>query len=294
MSILIQKGTKVLVQGITGRDGSFHAKTMVADGTLVVGGVTPGKGGSTVEGMPVWNSIREAQDSVGTIDATVIFVPAAFADKAMDEAAKSGIKLVICITEGVPIRDMLYQWHQMREQGIVLIGPNCPGLITPGGCKIGIMPAKIHKPGSVGIISRSGTLTYEVVHALTRAGYGQSTAVGIGGDPVVGTGYIDLLDRFNKDDATHGVVLIGEIGGEEEELAADWIGKHMNKPVVSFISGRSAPKGKRMGHAGAIISGKHGGPEAKLAAFKAVDVPVADTPSQIPHLLRNHPRGFRP
>ncbi|KGE70905.1 succinate--CoA ligase subunit alpha [Spirochaeta lutea] len=285
MSILINETTRVLVQGITGRDGSFHTKTMLADGTKVVAGVTPGKGGQEMEGVPVYNSVADALD-VHQIDASVIFVPAKFAVGAIREAADAGVPLVICITEGVPVNEMLGVYHYVKAKGVRLIGPNCPGLISPGQCKIGIMPARIHVPGSIGVISRSGTLTYEVVHALSGAGMGQSTCVGIGGDPVVGSGFIDLLDEFNRDPDTAGVVMIGEIGGEDEEAAAAWITKHMNKPVVGFISGRTAPPGKRMGHAGAIISGGKGTPEAKVAALEQAGVPVARTPSEIPGLLK--------
>lgn len=285
MSILIDKNTNVIVQGITGRDGSFHAKSMKEYGTNVVGGVTPGKGGHSVEGIPVFNSMKEAVEKTGG-NTSVIYVPAKFATSAVREAVDSGIKLVVCITEGVPVIEMLENYYYVKAQGARLIGPNCPGLISPGKCKVGIMPARIHTPGNIGVISRSGTLTYEVVYNLTKHGMGQSTCIGIGGDAIAGTGYIDLLDMFEKDAETKAIALIGEIGGEEEERAAEFIKKNVKKPVVSFISGRSAPPGKRMGHAGAIISGGKGTAEVKIKAFKDAGVPVADKPDEIPGLLR--------
>ena len=284
MSILIDENTRVIVQGVTGRDGSFHARRMRDDGTQIVGGVTPGKGGSDVDGIPVFNTVAEAKEATGA-NASVIFVPARFATDAIKEASDAGMPLIACITEGVPVLDMVEIYHTVHSRGQVLIGPNCPGLISPGKCKIGIMPASIHQPGGVGVISRSGTLTYEVVHALTGAGMGQSTGIGIGGDPIIGTGYLDLLERFEADPETEAVVIIGEIGGDSEERAAEFIAANMDTPVVAFISGRSAPKGKRMGHAGAIISGGQGTAEAKVAAFEAAGVPVADTPSAIPGLV---------
>lgn len=285
MSILINQHTRVMVQGITGRDGSFHARSMVADGTRIVGGVTPGKGGQALDGIPVFNSVADCRQATGA-NCTVIFVPAKFAIAAVREAADAGVELIVCITEGVPVLDMIACYPYVRERGVRLIGPNCPGLISPGQCKVGIMPARIHLPGHIGVISRSGTLTYEVVYSLTSAGLGQSTCIGIGGDPIVGSGFIDMLEAFGKDPDTHGVVLIGEIGGEEEEAAADYIRQHMRIPVVAFISGRTAPPGKRMGHAGAIISGGKGTPEAKIEAFQRVGVDVADRPDEIPGLLR--------
>ena len=285
MSILINETTNVIVQGITGRDGSFHARTMIADGTKVVAGVTPGKGGQKMDDVPVYNSVQDAM-AAHKVDVSVIFVPAPFAAAAIKEAADAGVPLIVCITEGVPVNDVLVMYHYVKSKGLRMIGPNCPGLISPGKCKIGIMPAKIHKQGNIGVISRSGTLTYEVVHALTTNGMGQSTCVGIGGDPIVGSGFIDLLDLFNQDPDTAGVVMIGEIGGEDEEAAAAWIQKNMKKPVVGFISGRTAPPGKRMGHAGAIISGGKGTPEAKVKALEEAGVPVANTPSEIPGLLQ--------
>lgn len=285
MSILINETTKVMVQGITGRDGSFHARTMAEDGTRVVGGVTPGKGGQSMEGIPVFDRVSDCRSQTGA-DASVIFVPARYAAAAIREAVEAGISLVACITEGVPIKDMREIYHMVRGSGTTLIGPNCPGLISPGKCKIGIMPYRIHKPGRIGVISRSGTLTYEVVNSLTLGGLGQSTCVGIGGDPVIGTGFIDLLERFEEDPDTDGAVIIGEIGGQDEERAADYIKSRMTKPVAAFISGRAAPKGKRMGHAGAIISGNTGTAEAKVAALTKAGVPVADKPDQIPGLLK--------
>jgi succinyl-CoA synthetase alpha subunit len=285
MSILINENTRVLVQGITGRDGSFHTRQMVKDGTNIVAGVTPGKTGQKLDEIPVYGTVREAV-AAHTIDATVIFVPARFAAAAVQEAAEENIPLIIAISEGVPVLEMLSAYHMVRDRGLRMVGPNCPGLISPGKCKIGIMPYHIHKPGSIGVISRSGTLTYEVVYNLTNAGMGQSTCIGIGGDPVIGTSFIDALQLFQDDPDTTGVVVIGEIGGEDEEAAAAFVKESMTKPVVSFISGRTAPPGKRMGHAGAIISGGKGTPEAKVAALEAAGVPVAQTPDQIPALLR--------
>lgn len=285
MSILINENTRVLVQGITGRDGSFHTRQMVKDGTNIVAGVTPGKTGQKLDEIPVYGTVKEAV-AEHTIDATVIFVPARFAAAAVQEAAEENIPLIITITEGVPVLEMLSAYQMVKERGLRMIGPNCPGLISPGKCKIGIMPYHIHKPGSIGVISRSGTLTYEVVYNLTNAGMGQSTCIGIGGDPVIGTSFIDALQLFQDDPDTTGVVVIGEIGGEDEEAAAAFVQSSMTKPVVSFISGRTAPPGKRMGHAGAIISGGKGTPEAKVAALEAAGVPVAQTPDQIPALLR--------
>ena len=284
MSILIGKDTKVIVQGITGRDGSFHALSMREYGTRVVGGVTPGKGGQSVEGIPEFDTVQAAVEKTGA-DCTVIFVPARFATVALREAADARIPLVICITEGVPVLEMIGNVHFLEERGCRLIGPNCPGLITPGGAKAGIMPGRIHLPGNIGVISRSGTLTYEVVWALTRAGMGQSTCVGVGGDPIIGTTFVELLELFEADPGTAGVVLIGEIGGEDEENAARFIRASMKKPVVSFISGRTAPPEKRMGHAGAIVSGGHGTAAAKVEAFRGAGVPVADRPDEIPGLL---------
>lgn len=285
MSILINEETNVLVQGITGRDGSFHARQMVKDGTKIVAGVTPGKGGQKLDEVPVYNSVQDAQKE-HRIDATVIFVPPKFAAAAVREAADAKVPLIITITEGVPVLEMLEAYHYVKQQGLRMVGPNCPGLISPGKSKIGIMPYHIHLPGHIGVISRSGTLTYEVVYNLTKHQMGQSTCIGIGGDPVIGTGFIDALEMFEADPDTHGVVVIGEIGGSDEEKAAEFIRTRMTKPVVGFISGRTAPPGKRMGHAGAIISGGSGTPEAKVKAFEAAGVPVADKPDEIPDLLK--------
>jgi succinyl-CoA synthetase alpha subunit len=284
MGILIDKNTRVLVQGITGRDGSFHAASMLEYGTRVVGGVTPGKGGQEVHGLPVFNSVAAAVEATGA-ECSVIFVPARYATAALREAADAGVGLIVCITEGVPVLEMLRMYRYIRDRGGRLIGPNCPGLINPGQSKVGIMPGHIHKPGGIGVISRSGTLTYEVVYNLTLKELGQSTCIGIGGDPVIGTGYIDLLEMFEADPDTRGVVIIGEIGGEDEEQAAEYIKYSVTKPVVAFISGRTAPPGKRMGHAGAIISGGKGTAEAKVKAFREAGVPVADRPDQIPDLM---------
>ena len=284
MSILVNEGTKVIVQGITGRDGSFHAQAMQEYGTQIVGGVTPKKGGQKVGDLPVFDTVREAVKETGA-ECSVIFVPAKFAPGAVREAADAGISLVICITEGIPVLDMVDLYHEMQRKNVRLIGPNCPGIISPGACKAGIMPGHIHKPGGVGVISRSGTLTYEVVYDLTENNLGQSTCIGIGGDPVVGTGFLDLLEMFEQDEQTDTIVLIGEIGGEEEEKAAAYIQTHVRKKVVAFISGRTAPPGKRMGHAGAIISGGKGGAEAKVAALREAGVVVVDRPDQIPDAL---------
>jgi succinyl-CoA synthetase alpha subunit len=284
MSILVNKQTKVLVQGITGRDGSFHAKSMQEYGTQVVGGVTPGKGGQTVDTLPVFNTVAEARAETGA-NCSVIFVPARFAAHAVREAADAGIALVICITEGLPVLNMTDLSRELKDTPVRLIGPNCPGVISPGQCKVGIMPGHIHKPGPVGVISRSGTLTYEVVYSLTKSGMGQSTCIGVGGDPIIGTGYLDLLAMFEQDDQTESIVLIGEIGGEAEEQAAEYIKSSMSKKVVAFISGRTAPPGKRMGHAGAIISGGKGGAEAKVKALSEAGVVVVDRPDQIPEAL---------
>ena len=285
MSILIDENTSVIVQGITGRDGSFHARQMVGDGTKIVAGVTPGKGGQKLDDVPVYESVVDAQRN-HKVDATVIFVPPKFAANAIKEAADAGVPLIICITEGLPVLEMVEAYRYVKDKGLRLIGPNCPGLISPGKCKIGIMPYRIHKPGDIGVISRSGTLTYEVVYNLTTNGIGQSTCIGIGGDPIIGSSFTDLLELFEADPATAGVVVIGEIGGEDEERAADFIKKKMSKPVVGFISGRTAPPGKRMGHAGAIISGGKGTPQAKVDAFEDAGVAVADKPDEIPGLIR--------
>jgi len=284
MSILIDENTKVIVQGITGRDGSFHTKQMLDYGTLVAGGVTPGKGGQFVETKPVFNSVKEAVSVTGA-NASVIFVPAPYATSAIREAVDSSIRLIVCITEGIPVLEMLDTYYYVKEKKSILIGPNCPGLISPGRSKIGIMPGKIFKKGNIGVISRSGTLTYEVVYNLTLKGLGQSTCVGIGGDPIVGMSFIDLLSQFNADNETDGVVIIGEIGGDEEERTADWIKQNFKKKVVAFISGRTAPPDKKMGHAGAIISGDKGTAAAKIEALHSVGVPVAQRPDEIPDLM---------
>lgn len=276
MSILVDKNTRVLVQGITGRDGGFHAKGMLDYGTRVVGGVTPGKGGEQVHGLPVFNTVKEAVAETRA-NATVIYVPAKFASAAMKEAMEANVPLIIAITEGVPTLDMMDVYHEVRARGLRLIGPNCPGVITPGQCKIGIMPGYIHKPGRVGVISRSGTLTYEIVFALTNLGVGQSTCIGIGGDPIVGSGPMDLLPLFEQDPDTDAIVLVGEIGGDEEERTAAFIRKHIKKPVFSYIVGQTAPEGKRMGHAGAIVSGGAGTAASKIKAFSEAGVPVAKT-----------------
>lgn len=285
MSILVNKDSKVIVQGITGRDGSFHASKMKQYGTNVVGGTSPGKAGQEVDGIPVFNTVRDAVTSTGA-NTSIIFVPAAFAKDAMLEAADGGIKLIVCITEGVPVEDAVYAHRYIKTKGANLIGPNCPGLISPEGALVGIMPTNIFKKGGTGVISRSGTLTYEVVYNLTQAGMGQSTAVGVGGDPVVGLYFEDLLRMFQDDPETDSIALIGEIGGDAEERAAKYIKEHVTKPVAVFISGRQAPPGKQMGHAGAIISSTSGSAEGKVAAFEAVGVPVADETSQIPEMLR--------
>lgn len=286
MSILINKNSRLIVQGITGRDGGFHASKMKAYGTNVVGGTSPGKGGEQADGIPVFNTVREAVKETAA-DTSVIFVPAPFAKDAMMEAADAGIKLVVCITEGVPTLDVVEAYSYIRRKGANLIGPNCPGLISPGKSLVGIMPTMIFKEGSTGVISRSGTLTYEVVYNLTAKGMGQSTAVGVGGDPVVGLYYRELLEMFENDPETDSIALIGEIGGDAEERAAEYIRDHVTKPVAVFIAGQQAPPGKQMGHAGAIISSGSGTAAEKIAAFEAVGVPVAKEPSQIPDLLRS-------
>ncbi len=280
MSILVNKDTKVICQGITGEQGTFHTRQMVAYGTKMVGGVTPGKGGTDVDSIPVFNTVAEAIESTGA-DATVIYVPAPFAADAIMEAADANIKLVVCITEGIPILDMVKVKRFMAGKGSRLVGPNCPGVITPEECKIGIMPGHIHKAGPVGVVSRSGTLTYEAVDQLTRLGLGQSTCVGIGGDPVNGTDFIDVLDLFEKDPDTKAMVMIGEIGGSAEEEASEFIKKHVTKPVVGYIAGVAAPKGKRMGHAGAIISGGKGTADEKMKAMEAAGIMVTRSPADI-------------
>ena len=285
MSILINKDTRLIVQGITGRDGAFHATKMKEYGTNVVGGTSPGKAGQEVAGIPVFNTVKDAVKATNA-NTSVIFVPAAFAKDAMLEAADGGIKLIICITEGVPTLDVVEAYRYIRDKGANLIGPNCPGLISPDESMVGIMPTNIFKKGHTGVISRSGTLTYEVVANLTVNGFGQSTAVGVGGDPIVGLYFQDLLELFQNDPETDSIALIGEIGGDAEERAADYIKRCVTKPVVAFISGREAPKGKQMGHAGAIISSGSGTAAEKVAAFEAAGVPVARETSEIPTLLK--------
>jgi len=284
MSILVGKDTRLLVQGITGREGAFHTKQMIEYGTQVVAGVTPGKGGEWVHAVPVFDTVKEAINATGA-NTSIIYVPAAFAPDAIMEAAEAGIGLVVCITEGVPVLDMVRVRYFLEDTTARLIGPNCPGIITPGQAKVGIMPGHIHKPGSIGLVSRSGTLTYEVVQALTDRGLGQSTAVGIGGDPINGTNFIDVLRLFESDPMTEQVVLIGEIGGSEEERAAQFIATEMSKPVTTFIAGRTAPPGKRMGHAGAIIEGGEGTAQEKIAAFEAVGIKVARQPAEVAELV---------
>jgi succinyl-CoA synthetase alpha subunit len=286
MSILVDKKTRLVVQGITGRDGSFHTKEMAAYGTNVVAGVTPGKGGESLDGIPIFNTVREAVEKTKA-NASVIFVPPAFATDAMYEAIEAGIQVLVCISEGVPALDMIGVYDAVRRRGVRLIGPNCPGVISPGKAKVGIMPGAIHKKGPVGVVSRSGTLTYEVVASLMKVGLGQSTCIGIGGDPIVGSTFMDLLPLFAEDPETEGIVLLGEIGGMEEERAAAYIAKHVKKPVVAFIAGRTAPPGKRMGHAGAIIAGGKGTAEEKIAALKKAGIPVAKLPSEIGPLMRD-------
>jgi succinyl-CoA synthetase alpha subunit len=289
MSILVNADTRLLVQGVTGREGEFHSTAMLDYGTNIVAGVTPGKGGqSALDGrVPVYDTVAEAVGQTGA-NASCIFVPAAFAPDAMLEASAARIPLVICITEGHPALDMLRVYHVLRAAGTRLIGPNCPGLTTVGQAKVGIIPGDIHARGSVGLVSRSGTLTYEVVQAMTDAGMGQTTCVGIGGDPVIGTSFIDVLDLFNQDPETEAIVMIGEIGGEEEEKAAAFCAREVRKPMAAFIAGRTAPPGRRMGHAGAIISTGGGGTaESKRAALEAAGIRVADSPSHIPQLLRD-------
>ncbi len=280
MSVLVGKDTKLLVQGITGKEGMFHATGCRDYGTNVVGGVTPGKGGQVAEGFKVFNTVAEAK-SESDANATMIFVPPPFAADAILEAADAGIELIVCITEGIPIHDMVKVWRSIKDNRCRLIGPNCPGIITPGEAKIGIMPGPIHMPGNVGLVSRSGTLTYEAVGQLTKLGIGQTTCIGIGGDPVHGTTFLDCLKLFNEDEKTEAIVMIGEIGGTEEEEGAEYIKKHVKKPVVGFIAGQTAPPGRRMGHAGAIVSGGKGTAESKMKAMKEAGIHVCESPADI-------------
>ncbi|MDO8431034.1 MAG: succinate--CoA ligase subunit alpha [Candidatus Binatus sp.] len=290
MSILVNKNTRVLTQGITGATGQLHTRACKEYGTQMVGGVVPGKGGTDFEGIPIFDTVEQARKATGC-DATVIYVPPAFAADAMLEAVAAGIELVICITEGVPVLDMVKVKAYMAGTKSRLIGPNCPGIITPGECKIGIMPGYIHKPGDVGVVSRSGTLTYEAVFQLTQLGIGQSSCIGIGGDPIVGTTHIDALKLFNEDPATRAVIMIGEIGGTAEEEAAEYIKQNFKKPVVAFIAGQTAPKGRRMGHAGAIISGGRGTAADKIAALKAAGIAVAMSPADLGTTMQSLLRG---
>ncbi len=287
MSILVDSNTRLVVQGITGREGEFHTRQMVAYGTNVVAGVVPGRGGQTaIDGkVPVFDTVRQAVEQTGA-NTAIIYVPAPFAPDAIREAAAAGIALVVCITEGIPANDMVSSYAFVKEYGARLIGPNCPGLLTPGQAKVGIIPGNIATPGPVGVVSKSGTLTYEAVDALTRLGLGQSSIVGIGGDPIIGTSFVDVLELFQADDATKAIVLIGEIGGRAEIDAADYIKAYVTKPVVSFIAGQTAPPGRRMGHAGAIISGGEGTAQEKMAALEAVGVKIAKLPTDIAQLVK--------
>jgi len=285
LSIIVDDSTRLVVQGITGRDGSFHTKGMISYGTKVVAGVTPGKGGQKVDGVPVFDTVKEAVDEAGA-NAAISFVPARFAVEAIYEAGDSGVKLIVCITEGIPALEMVELLGFLSGKGVRLIGPNCPGIISPGKCKVGILPTQVFREGPVGVVSRSGTLTYEIVSHITNAGYGQSTCIGIGGDQVIGTRFIDCLELFEKDAQTEAVILVGEIGGTDEEDASEYIREHVKKPVYAFIAGLTAPPGKRMGHAGAIISGGSGTAKEKIAAFENAGVQVATEPAQIGEMVK--------
>jgi succinyl-CoA synthetase alpha subunit len=284
VSILVNKNTKVICQGFTGKQGTFHSEQAIKYGTNLVGGVTPKKGGQTHLNLPVFNSVKEAVEQTNA-DASVIYVPPPFAANSVIEASNAGIKLVVCITEGIPVQEMLKVKSITKKNGTLLIGPNCPGIITPDECKIGIMPGSIHKKGKIGIVSRSGTLTYEAVDQTTRNGLGQSTCIGIGGDPIKGLNFIECLELFEKDADTEGIILVGEIGGSDEELAAEYIQSHISKPIAGYIAGQTAPKGKRMGHAGAIISGGSGKAENKIKALEKVGVRIASSPSDMGNMI---------